>query len=155
VANEQTRLFEPGPGDRILQFAALGFDASVFEIAMALAHGATLCLATREQLLPGTALLATLQRDEISIATLPPSALAALPEAELAKLRTIMVAGEACPVKMVHRWAKGRAFFNLYGPTEATIWASAARCEPDGGTPNIGRPIGNTRMYVLDGQLQP
>jgi amino acid adenylation domain-containing protein len=155
VVREQTRIFEPGPGDRVLQFAALGFDASVFEIAMALVHGATLCLATREQLLPGTALLATMEREEISIATLPPSALAALPEAELPKLRTITVAGEACTADMVHRWAKGRAFFNLYGPTEVTIWASAAQCEPDGRTPTIGRPIANTRMYVLDGQLQP
>lgn len=155
VAGEQARLFGPGPGDRVLQFAALGFDASVFEMVMALAHGAAVCLSSRAELLPGAALLATLEREQISIATFPPSALAALPDAELPKLRVATVAGEACPAEVVSRWAKGRAFFNLYGPTEATIWVSAARCEPDGGAPNIGRPIANTRIYLLDPQRQP
>jgi amino acid adenylation domain-containing protein len=155
VAREQALLFGPDPGDRVLQFAALGFDASVFEMVMALASGAMLCLADREQLLPGAALLATLEREEISIVTLPPSALGALPEAALPKLRTITVAGEACPAELVRRWAPGRAFFNLYGPTEATIWASVAQCEPDGRPPTLGRPIGNTRLYVLDRHLQP
>jgi amino acid adenylation domain-containing protein len=155
VASEQARMFEPGPGDRVLQFAALGFDASVFEMVMALCNGATLCLAGREELLPGTALLATLECEEISIVTLPPSALAALPEADLPKLRMITVAGEVCPAEVAQRWAKGRAFFNLYGPTETTIWVSAARCEPDGSAPVIGQPIGNTRVYLVDRQLQP
>jgi amino acid adenylation domain-containing protein len=155
MVSEQARLFEPGPGDRILQFAALGFDASVFEMAMALASGASLCLAAREQLMPGAALLATLEREEISIVLLPPSALAALPEAELPKLRIIAAGGEACPAEVVRRWAPGRAFFNLYGPTEATVFVSAARCEPAGDAPSIGRPIGNTRIYLLDRQLQP
>jgi amino acid adenylation domain-containing protein len=155
VAREQARMFNVGPSDRVLQFASLGFDASVFEMVMALASGATLCLAPREQLLPGPALLALLEREEITIVTLPPSALAALPDAALPRLRTITVAGESCPGEVVRRWAKGRAFFNLYGPTEATIWTTAERCEADGGTPTIGRPIGNTRVYLLDRHQQP
>jgi non-ribosomal peptide synthetase component F len=46
---------------------------------------------------------------------------------------------------------------NLYGPTEAAIDVTAWRCElnSDGSRVPIGRPISNTRMYVLDGQLQP
>ena len=40
--------------------------------------------------------------------------------------------------------------WNMYGPTETTIWSSVARIESDEVT--IGRPIANTRMYVLDGQ---
>jgi len=155
VAKEQAAQFGPAPGDRVLQFAAPGFDACIFEMTMALASGATLCLTEREQLLPGTALLATLEREQITLATLPPSALAALPEASLPKLRIIMVAGEACSAELVSRWSPGRAFFNLYGPTEATIWASAERCQPTGQAPTIGRPIGNTRLYVVDRQLQP
>jgi amino acid adenylation domain-containing protein len=155
VAREQALMFDPGPGDRVLQFAAPGFDASLFEMVMALASGATLCLADRDQLLPGSALLATLEHEEISIVTVPPSALAAMPEAALPKLRIVAAAGEACSAELVRRWAPGRAFFNLYGPTEATIWASAARCHPDGGPPTLGRPIGNTRFYVLDRHLQP
>ena len=86
--------------------------------------------------------------------TLPPSILALLPRDELPALRTIIVAGEACPAEVVSAWAPGRRFFNAYGPTEATVWSTVARCEPDGLPPSIGRPIRNTRAYVLDPHLQ-
>ena len=155
IRQEQGRLFQPLVGDRVLQFAAIGFDASIFEMVMALGSGSTLCLGTRDQLLPGTALLRFLADEEISIVTLPPSALAVMKEAELPNLRVITVAGEVCPVDVVTRWAKGRCFFNLYGPTETTIWATHVRCEPDGQVPTIGKPIANTRVYLVDRQLQP
>ncbi|MDM0053944.1 non-ribosomal peptide synthetase [Variovorax sp. J22R115] len=155
IALELGRLFAPARGDRVLQFAALGFDASVLEIVMALCHGATLCLAARDDLLPGPALLATLEREGISMVLFPPTALAALPDAALPSLRLITVGGEPCPAEVVRRWAPGRTFYNLYGPTEVTIFASAARCSADQGAPTIGRPIGNTRIHLLDRQLQP
>src|SRR5262249_26221055 len=154
VACEQMRLFAPAPNERVLQFAALGFDASIFEMVMALASGATLCLPGRDALQPGTPLLTTLIRESISIATLPPSTLATLPDAGLPALRVLTVAGEACSAELVRRWAPGRVFFNLYGPTETTIWAAAARCEVGQGPPTLGHPIGNTRLYVLDRHLQ-
>jgi amino acid adenylation domain-containing protein len=155
VACEQMRLFAPAPNERVLQFAALGFDASIFEMVMALASGATLCLPGRDALQPGTPLLTTLIRESINIATLPPSILATLVDADLPALRVLTVAGEACSAELVRRWAPGRAFFNLYGPTETTIWASAARCEVGQGPPTLGHPISNTRLYVLDRHLQP
>jgi amino acid adenylation domain-containing protein len=154
VVREQVRQFDPRPGDRVVQFSALGFDASIFEMVLALGSGATLCLAEREQLLGG-ALVRTLQRTAITMAVLPPSTLAALPDAALPILRVLMAAGEACSAEVVRRWAPGRAFHNLYGPTEATIWASGMRCAADGGPPTIGRPIGNARLYILDRLLQP
>jgi amino acid adenylation domain-containing protein len=155
MISEQAQLFAPRRGDHVLQFAALGFDASVFEFALAFAHGATLCLARRDDLMPGPPLLATLEREEISMALLPPSAMAALPDANLPKLRMVAVGGEACTTEVVRRWAPGRALFNLYGPTEITVFATAARCQPDERPLTIGRPIGNTRIYLLDARLQP
>jgi len=155
ASSEQARLFGPGPGDRVLQFASIGFDASVFETIMAFGSGAALCLASREQLLPGAALLSTLRNEEITMSLLPPSALSAMADEQLPNLRLIMAGGEACSAEVVRRWAPGRAFFNLYGPTEATIYASLARCDPNGGSPNIGRPIANTRIYLLDERQQP
>jgi amino acid adenylation domain-containing protein len=155
VITEQVRLFHPGHGDRVLQFASIGFDASVFEMVMALGSGATLLLAPREQLLPGPALLATLRDGAVTILTIPPSALAVLDETELPKLRVITVAGEACPTDLFRRWAPERAFFNLYGPTETTIWATQVRCGSEDRVPTIGRPISNTRVYILDQQRQP
>ncbi len=155
VAHEQARRFGVGPGCRVLQFASASFDASVFEMVMALASGATLVLAPREALLPGDSLAETMRREHIGVATLPPTALAALPGGEYASLRAVAAAGEALPAELVDRWAPGRRFLNLYGPTETTIWATAAECAPSGGKPSIGRPIAGARVYVLDAHRRP
>src|ERR1041384_2792292 len=76
---EQVCTFGHGPRDRVLQFASLSFDASVFEIVMALATGATLVMATKEELLPGQPLQKLLREQSISNLTIPPSALALMP----------------------------------------------------------------------------
>jgi len=155
MSEAQVRTFELGPGDRVLQFASLSFDAATFEIFMALRVGATLCLGTQESLLPGPTLIEMLQDLGVTIVTLIPSALASLPIEKLPHLHTITVAGEACSVDLVARWAEGRRFFNLYGPTEATIWTTAAECVDGSHKPPIGHPVDNTGIYLLDTHLQP
>ncbi len=155
VAAAQQRMFALGPGDRVLQLASLSFDAATFEVWMALAAGATLCLGPREQLLPGEPLARYLARQRISQLTLTPSSLAALPIVDLPDLHTIAVAGEACTPRLVERWSPGRRFFNLYGPTEATIWSTAMRCTAPADALSIGRPIDNTLAYVLDRHGEP
>jgi amino acid adenylation domain-containing protein len=150
VAAEQQRVFGAGPGSHVLQFASMSFDAAVFDVVMALCSGGALHLASKESILPGLPLLETLKREEISILTIPPSALAHLPWDPLPALKILSVAGEACPAELVARWAPGRRFFNLYGPSEATIWATFAACTDGDRTPPIGQPIANTQTYVLD-----
>src|SRR5918992_3507675 len=155
VSEAQVRTFGLGPGDRVLQFASFSFDASTFEIVMALRAGATLSLGRPESLLPGPALIRLLQDMAITLVTLPPSVLSRLPTEELPALRTITVAGEACSADLAVRWAEGHRFFNLYGPTEGTIWATTGECLDDGHTLPIGRPIANTQLYLLDHHLRP
>jgi amino acid adenylation domain-containing protein len=150
LAYAQGEVIGPAPGMRVLQFSAPCFDASIFDVVMALAHGATLCLADRADLLPGEPLAATLDRLRINQVTLPPTCLAAIGQRQLPELRVIAVAGEACPVELVRAWAPGRLMFNLYGPTETSIWTTAQECVADGRPPPIGRPIGNVTAYVLD-----
>ena len=152
---EQVFTFGHGPGDRVLQFASLSFDASVFEIVMALANGATLVMATNEELLPGLPLQKLLNEQSISNLTIAPSALVLMPTHPLPKLRTVIVAGEACSAELVERWSEGRKFFNAYGPTETTIWSSVNRCRVEERRPSIGKPIGNAQMFVLDARLEP
>lgn len=155
VSREQIRAFGVGPGSRVLQFSSLSFDAFVFETVMALASGATLVVGDREDLLPGPALVQLLRKQRVTLVTLPPSALAILPEDALPDLEIITVAGEACPAHLVERWAPGRRFFNLYGPTETTIWATMAPCSHGRRPPWIGKPIANTSAYVLDAWGSP
>jgi amino acid adenylation domain-containing protein len=152
----QRRVYEVGAGERVLQFASLSFDASVAEVGLALCTGASLWLASREELMPGVGLIGLLKRNAITNVTLPPSALSVMPEADLPELRTLIVAGEACPAEAVEQWGKNRRFVNAYGPTEATVWATFKECRPaQEGQPTIGRPVVNTEVYILDRQWQP
>jgi len=150
----QRRLFDVGPGDRVLQLASLNFDASASEIGVTLGVGATLQLASRDDLLPGPPLADLLRRQRITAVTVPPSALAAIREDRLPRegfpaLRVLVVAGEACPLELARRWAPGRRFVDAYGPTETTVCATGGRW--DGGPRlSIGRPIAGARVHLLD-----
>lgn len=155
LAQAQRSRLSPAPGSHVLQFASLSFDASAWEIVMALASGATLHLSTSESLLPGEPLARTLTREAITHVTLPPSALEMMPAAHLADLQTLIVAGEACSPDLITRWKHSRRFVNAYGPTESTVCATMWFCEEGDSLPPIGVPLPNTRAYVLDAQLNP
>jgi non-ribosomal peptide synthetase component F len=74
-------------------------------------------------------------------------------------LRRVICSGEALPAELAHRFhsALDVELHNLYGPTEASVDVTSWRCEPGSAAPSvpIGRPVWNTRMYVLDGSLSP
>lgn len=154
LATAMAKALDLKPGRRVLQFAALGFDAVVWEVFNTLLNGATLCLADRYSLMPGPALVELFRKQSITTVTVPPSALAALPDETLRALRTIVVAGEACPADVVARWATGRTFINAYGPSETTVCATLTVCSAEREPPPIGRPIDNTRVYLLDRYLR-
>ena len=157
LALAQAQVFGVSAASRVLQFASISFDAVVSELFKSLLSGATLCLARAEALLPVEPLLQVLRQQSISMVTLPPSVLAVLPAADLPALRTVISAGEACPAELVTKWSsEQRQLLNAYGPTEVTVCAtSSAALEGQQSRPPIGRPLNNTEVYVLDGQLQP
>jgi len=156
LAQAQIQVFNLQASHRILQFASLSFDASIFEIVMALQTGACLNLAKKESLLPGKALLQLLREKAITHVTFPPAVLALLPTESLPTLQTIICAGESCSDDIVKRWwNSGRQFFNAYGLTEATVWSTVAEITSVNQKPLIGRPIANTQIYILDQHLQP
>lgn len=141
--------------DRVLQFASLSFDASVWEIFASLLSGATLCLTTGGALYAGEELIELLRQEAITLVTLPPSVLKAMPGQAVPVLQRVIAAGEACMPEIIQRWAVGRRFFNAYGPTEATVCATVAECRDVERNPSIGRPIANVEVYVLDQSLSP
>jgi amino acid adenylation domain-containing protein len=160
VANftQTTRiLFEVTPKDRILQFASLCFDVSVFEIFTALLSGATLVLGSRETLLSPPDLTALMQREGVTITDLPPAVMALLPGEEFPALRVAFVGGEAFSGDLVNRWVRpGRTFYNGYGPTEGTVTVIIYKCEGSWDrSPPIGKPMYNQRAYVVDKSLHP
>ncbi|MEU3253491.1 amino acid adenylation domain-containing protein [Streptomyces sp. NPDC006997] len=151
----QRDLVEPTPEDRVLQFASFGFDASILELTWALANGGRLVTAPKEDLRPGPDLARTLREARVTGGMLPPSALAVLGEDTFPDLRVLQVAGEECPAALADRWSRGRRFQNVYGLTETTVWSVAADLAPGRGRPPVGTPIRNTRIHVLDDDLQP
>ena len=156
LAQAQIKLFQVQSNSRILQFASLSFDASIWEIVMGLASGAQLCLAKSDDLLPGPTLVQLLHQHAITHVTLPPTALAVLPIKDRLDLQYIIVAGESCSPDLAGQWSKGRHFFNAYGPTEGTVCATVfENMTGSSSTLPIGRPIANTQVYILDQNAQP
>ncbi len=146
--------FDVRPGDRVLQFASPSFDASVLELSMALPAGAALVVPPPGPLL-GEQLADVLRDRGVTHALIPPVAMASVPDVELPGFRTLVVGGEACTADLVTRWAPARRMINAYGPTEVTVVATWSDPLEPGTTPPIGRPIRNTRTYVLDAALRP
>jgi amino acid adenylation domain-containing protein len=143
-------------GSRVLQFASCSFDASVMEMILALSNGGTLVLASHETISAGTALLALMRDEQISVALLPPPLLRVLPDTPLPSLTTLLVGGDACDRELVARWAPGRRLVNAYGPTEATVFVSTAELSADDTRePTIGRAIANTELSILDRDGSP
>lgn len=151
----QRQRFALPPHSRVVQFASLSFDASVWEMVMAWGAGATLCLGTREELMPGRNLQQFLQTQHVTHATLPPSALNTLCSAELPELQVAIVAGEACSPQLMNIWGQKRSLFNAYGPTEVTVCATVHHWTPEDPVVSIGSAIANTQTCILDAHLQP
>ncbi|ASS74401.1 hypothetical protein CIG75_04980 [Tumebacillus algifaecis] len=150
-----TERFQIDEDTIMLQFAAFSFDSSVAELFPALMNGGTVLLAPKDKVMPGPGLVELLTREQVTHVILPPSVLALLPEDQLKHLKVVVSAGEACAAELVRKWsATGRHFVNGYGPTEGTVGALIGICLP-GEAVNVGRPMQNTTVYLLDANLQP
>lgn len=75
----------------------------------------------------------------------------------LGKVEHLMIGGEALAGNLVAEFGEitNATIENMYGPTETTIWSTTERAHADEGIVNIGRPIANTQVYVLDEDGNP
>jgi amino acid adenylation domain-containing protein len=148
------------PDSRVLQFASIGFDVFVFELAMALCHGGRLVLIADEARVAGSALTDFLAEAQITHMILPPSLVSALPPGcDLPEGSTVLVGTETVPPDLFERFGSTANLICAYGLTEATVNSTLWRAHEHGGRPigrvPIGRPDPNTRCYVLDEHLRP
>ena len=152
-----------GPDEVFLQFAPIAFDASTFEIWGALLHGARLVLAP-----PGCTALADLgallRRHRVTTLWLTAGVFHHMVDhhlEDLAAVPQILAGGDVLSPSHVHKLLAlpgARRLINGYGPTENTTFTcthTLTAPEQVTGPIPIGRPIANTRVYVLDPHGQP
>jgi amino acid adenylation domain-containing protein/non-ribosomal peptide synthase protein (TIGR01720 family) len=135
------------------QWHSLGFDVSVWEIFGALLHGGRLVVVPESVARSPADFHALLVAEQVSVLSQTPSAVGMLSPEGLDSA-ALVVAGEACPVELVDRWAPGRVMVNAYGPTETWYPAMSAPLAPGSGVAPIGSPVAGAALFVLDGWLR-
>ncbi len=149
---------------RILHMGDISFDVSTFEVWAPLLHGGR-CVLMPDRMPTIDSIRRALRENEVNTLWLT-SALfnAVIDEAPeiLSNVEQLLTGGEALSVRHVRRAQQllpQTRLINGYGPTEATVFATSnALDEPlpeDAPSVPIGRPIGNTTVYVLDEHLEP
>ncbi|GIH06179.1 hypothetical protein Rhe02_42460 [Rhizocola hellebori] len=137
-----------------LATASYSFDMSVPELWLPLISGGTVVLAGEQETRDAEKLLKLIRGCAVTHVHVTPSTWQRLLEAGFDEPGVIAIAGaEALPQPLAKRLRGCSAqLWNLYGPTETTVWSTMARL--DGATVTIGRPLPNTDLHVLDGQLR-
>ncbi|MEU9048757.1 amino acid adenylation domain-containing protein, partial [Kitasatospora sp. NPDC048343] len=149
--------------DRVLQKTPFGFDVSVWEFFWPLLEGATMVVARPGGHQDPGYLIDLIQSQQVTVTHFVPSMLQAFAQepavANCTSLRSVFCSGEALPAELRDKFLAllDVPLHNLYGPTEAAVDVTAWDCA----TPNagasvpIGRPVWNTRVYVLNARLEP
>lgn len=135
--------------DRIYQGFSLSFDASMEEIWMAFANGATLVACTSDDVRAGVGLSEFLMHHQITVISTVPSLLTTL-DSNTPKIRLVILGGETCHYQQIQAWfAPYRKIINSYGPTEATVVSTFAELNPNE-TITIGKPLPGYETFVMD-----
>ncbi|MEV0261932.1 amino acid adenylation domain-containing protein [Streptomyces sp. NPDC050617] len=145
------------PADTWLALTSVSFDISGLELFLPLITGATVVVASESQTRDGAELGALAARHAVTHVQATPTGWAMLLDSGFdAPGVTALVGGEALPLAFARRLRPTVArLVNVYGPTETTIWSTSQEIGPAPERVTIGRPLANTRTYVLDERLSP
>jgi amino acid adenylation domain-containing protein/thioester reductase-like protein len=144
--------------DRLLAVTTLSFDIALLELLLPLISGAQVTIASREAAMDGTLLQQLLHEADITVMQATPVTWRLLLEAAWPGKEdlTVLCGGEALPPSLAEKLLpRCRALWNMYGPTETTIWSTVEHIVSSSDPISIGRPIANTRVYLLDEKQQP
>ncbi|HYE55002.1 MAG TPA: amino acid adenylation domain-containing protein [Chitinophagaceae bacterium] len=154
----RNHVFGIDSSEAVLQFSTICFDASVEQIWLALFHGARLVLINKEVIMDEEAFNAYIRVHGVTHIDTTPSFLENIQLHQPNSIRRIVLGGEECKPSLAARLCKHYTVYNEYGPTETTIVAVACQATTAHLSRKrlpIGRPIHNTRVYVLDKNREP
>ena len=140
---------------RVLQLSPLSFDSSLIDIFPALIAGAELIVPSEAQRRDPHQLVELIRHQRISHAFLPPALLSILPLDQPLGLSHLLTGGDACEPHVIERLASQYPLHNFYGPTETTVLVTHRTFQPGDSNRNLGRPIANSQVLILDDKLQP
>ncbi len=145
----QINRFELTPEDHCLQFSSASFDASVWDIFLALLGGSSLYIIEEKFKYDVERFVKYVQQHQISFCTLPPAFFNLLPVEELTSIKKLVTVGEQAIVEQSRKFSKQAKFINGYGPTECSVCATVFDGAIGTSVP-IGKPIDNAEIYILD-----
>jgi amino acid adenylation domain-containing protein len=150
----------PGVGqtDTLLAITTIAFDIAALELFTPLLVGGTVAIARRDEVSDGNRLLAAIGRSGATILQGTPASWRLMLEAGFRSRPgfKMLCGGEALPRDLANRLLEGGgALWNMYGPTETTVWSSCGEVLTGNDPINIGQPIANTQLHVLDRYDQP
>lgn len=148
---------DPGinENDRLLSITTISFDIAGLELYLPLVKGATLILADHETARDGRLLLELVKKSKINFLQATPTTWSMLLDSGWSEKLPIkaLCGGEAMPVDLAKELLiKCDTLWNVYGPTETTVWSSIKQIKNHNNTITIGKPIGNTQIYIVDQQ---
>jgi amino acid adenylation domain-containing protein len=165
------KLFGHMPADRVLQFSSISFDIAIEEMFPTWMAGAAVVFRPEDLSLQVVEFLRWVGQHGITVLDLPTAywhelvhELSELKEPVPQGLRLVIVGGEKASAKAFSVWRKAVGnrvrWINTYGPTEASVIATAYEPPSSQDVPTlttlpIGRPVANTKVYLLDEQLNP
>ncbi len=163
--NSAETLYGISAQDKVLQFASFSFDAAAEEIYPALTQGATLVLRTPEMLNTMETFLNVCAAQRITVLDLPTAYWQQLLNEDAIEqlwpntIRLLIIGGEAATQSAVEHWHKKLShrtrLINTYGPTETTVVVTTFTFASNNPHLPIGKPIPDTRIYLLDARHQP
>jgi amino acid adenylation domain-containing protein/FkbH-like protein len=146
-------VFEPQEIAGVLAATSICFDLSVFELFVPLSCGGKVILAENALALPVLP-----AASEVTLINTVPSAIRELLRVKgvPASVRVVNLAGEPLTTELadqIYRETSVQKVYDLYGPTETTTYSTFALRRP-GDAPNIGRPLANEQVYILDSEMR-
>lgn len=138
------------PNSRFASVSSISFDMSIWEIFMALCHGASIAMLDRDIIIDGRKLGAALKTNAVSHVLMTPSMLSLLPADTYPALRYVVSAGEKCGRQTVDTWSGVSNFFDAYGATEATIYTTILRKTADTPLACVGAAMTGSEIAIVD-----